>query len=246
MKNRIIIVLIATIINMGVFAQNKGDSLRVMKNEIGINLIPLINYGSQSYNNKAVANVFYKRQLKNNWHGRASVILFSNSTNNYDSPLDIHALPNSKLRIEYTQNNSRPFFQYNFGIEKRFGKGKIKQFTGCDVGYAQYKTENKLLYGVRDSLGNNYPYSQPSFQNQTDSVVSHIRKTSNAVILTPFYGMQFNISKHFFFSAQAGLALSIVNENSKSLINNANSIRITNFDLNISGVSSNFSICYRF
>lgn len=231
---------------MGLFAQSKSDSLKVMKNEIGLNLIPLINNGSFGSNHDPKLNVFFKRQLKNNWYGRASMILFINSTNNFDSPLEIHALPNSKLSIEYNQNNSRPFLQYNLGIEKRFGKGKIKQFTGCDVGYAQYKTENKLLYGVRDSLGNNYPYNQPSFQNQSDSVVSHIKKTSNAVILTPFYGMQFNISKHFFFSAQAGLALSIVNENSKSLINNANPLRITNFDLNFNGVSSNFSICYRF
>lgn len=243
MKNRIIIVLIATIINMGVFAQSKSDSLKVMKNEIGVNLIPLINYGSQSYNNKAVANVFYKRQLKNNWHGRASVILFSNSTNNYDSPLEIHALPNSKLSIEYVQNISRPFLQYNLGLEKRFGKGKIKQFTGCDIGYAHYKSENKSLYGIRDSIENNSPFN---FINHSDSVMYHVKKTSNAMILTPFYGMMFNISKHLFFSAQAGLALSIVNENSKSLINNANTISITNFDLNLSSVSSNFSICYRF
>ncbi len=228
---------------MGVFAQSKSDSLKVMKNEIGINLIPLINNGSQNNNNKATANVFFKRQLKNNWYGRASVILFSNSTNNYDNPLDIHALPNSKLSIEYVQNNSWPFLQYNLGVEKRFGKGKIKQFAGCDLGYAHYKSEKKLLYGIRDSIENKFPYS---LINKTDSVVSHIRKTSNAIILTPFYGLQFDISKHFFFSAQAGVALSIVNENSKSLINNANSIRITNFDLNISGVSSNFSMCYRF
>ena len=60
MKNRFIIVIIATIINMGLFAQNKGDSLRVMKNELGVNLIPFVNYGNQNNNNKAIANVFFK------------------------------------------------------------------------------------------------------------------------------------------------------------------------------------------
>lgn len=247
MKNRIIIVLIATIINMGLFAQSKSDSLKVMKNEIGVNLIPLINYGSQSYNNKAVANVFYKRQLKNNWHGRASVILFSNSTNNYDSPLDIHALPNSKLSIEYAQNNSWPFLQYNLGVEKRFGRGKIKQFAGCDLGYAHYKSENKLLYGIRDSIENNFPYS---LINRTDSVIYNVKKTSNAIILTPFYGLQFDINKHFLFSTQAGIALSFVNENCKTIVDNQINKNYvgTSFysDLNISGVSCNFSICYRF
>ena len=242
MKNRIVIVLIATIINMGMFAQIKSDSLRVMKNEIGLNLIPLINSGSFGSNHDPKLNVFFKRQLKNNWYGRASVILFINSTNNYDSPLEIHALPNSKLSIEYVQNISRPFLQYNLGLEKRFGKGKIKQFTGCDLGYAHYKSENKSLYGIRDSIENNSPFN---FINHSDSVMYHVKKTSNAIILTPFYGLQFDISKHFFFSAQAGVALSIANENRKSQINTSNTIKVTNFDLNLSSVSSNFSICYR-
>ena len=247
MKNRFIIVIIATIINMGLFAQNKGDSLRVMKNELGVNLIPFVNYGNQNNNNKAIANVFFKRQLKNNWYGRASMILFINSTNNYDNPLDIHALPNSKLSIEYAQNNSLPFLQYNLGVEKRFGRGKIKQFAGCDLGYANYKSEKKLLYGIRDSIENNFPYS---LINRTDSVIYHVKKTSNAIIFTPFYGLQFDINKHFLFSTQAGIALSFVNENSKTIVDNQINKNYvgTSFysDLNISGVSCNFSVCYRF
>ena len=64
MKIRIIIVLVASIINMGLFAQSKNDSIMVMKNEIGINLIPLIYSGGFTSNHDPKANVFFKRQLK--------------------------------------------------------------------------------------------------------------------------------------------------------------------------------------
>lgn len=249
MKNRILIVLIATIINMGMFAQSKSDSLKVMKNEIGVNLIPLFTINNQSNEYTPTFNVFYKRALKNNWHGRVSLIYFGNYSDGQIYIEKIKGLPNSKLSIDYTQNFSYDYFQYNLGIEKRFGKRKVKMFTGLDVGYANQKAEDFKMYSIRDSITNNsvgYDPKSSGFQNQTDSVVSHFKKTSNAIILTPFYGMMFNISKHFFFSAQAGLALSIVNENRKSLINNTTPIRITNFDFNLNSVSSNFSICYRF
>jgi hypothetical protein len=40
MKNQIIIALFATVININLFAQNKGDRIRVMKNEIVIDSVP--------------------------------------------------------------------------------------------------------------------------------------------------------------------------------------------------------------
>ncbi|MFO0321617.1 MAG: hypothetical protein ACK504_04225 [Bacteroidota bacterium] len=40
MKNQIIIWLFVTIINISLFTQNKGDRIRVMKNEIVIDSVP--------------------------------------------------------------------------------------------------------------------------------------------------------------------------------------------------------------
>lgn len=236
------------------FAQTKVDSLNVMKNEIGINLIPIVNMGNQSYNDKAIANIFYKRQLKNSWFGRASLILFSDNNSPNNNLTVINALPNSKLSIRYTQSNPKKYLQYNIGIEKRFGKSKIIQFTGCDLGYAHYKRENKKMFGIRDSIENNSPYNynQNGFLNQfrNDSVILHQIKVGNALVFTPFYGLQFNISKHFFFSAQAGIALSVIKENNKSIIDNQKNKNYvgttTNFNLDVTGVTCNFSICYRF
>ncbi len=252
MKNRIIIVLITTIINNSLFAQNKNDSLRKFKNEIGINLLPFINMTSESQYNKAIANVFYKHQLKQNWFGRASLILFSNNRDQYFNSTSIHGLPNSKLSIEYDENKFRPYLQYNLGIERRFGKGKVKQFTGLDLGFAHYKTEQTTMYGIRDSIDNNSPYTftQNGLINYKDSIIFRQQKTANSIILTPFYGLQFNISKHFLFSTQAGVALSFTNSNNKALIDNRKTkmpiYSYSNFDLDLTGVSCNFSLCYRF
>ena len=252
MKNRIIIVLIATIINNSLFAQNKNDSVRIYKNEIGVNLLPFVNMTSESHNNKAIANVFYKHQLKQNWFGRASLILFSNNRDEYFNSTSIYGLPNSKLSIQYNENKFRPYLQYNLGLERRFGKGKVKQFTGLDLGFAHYQTEQTKMYGIRDSIENNlsYTYTQNGLITYNDSIIFRQQKTANSIIFTPFYGLQFNISKHFLFSTQAGVAISLTNANNKSLIDNRitkpKSYSYTNFDLDLTGVSCNFSLCYRF
>ena len=148
MKNRILIVLIATIINMGLFAQNKKDSVKSYKNEIGWNLIPLFTINNQSNEYTPTFNVFYKRALKNNWHGRVSLIYFGNYSDGQIYIEKIKGLPNSKLSIDYTQNFSYDYFQYNLGIEKRFGKRKVKMFTGLDVGYANQKAEDFKMYSA--------------------------------------------------------------------------------------------------
>jgi hypothetical protein len=58
--------------------------------------------------------------------------------------------------------------------------------------------------------------------------------------------MQINISKHFFFSAQVGIALSLINVKQKTINAAENPTYINQFDVNFNSVSSNFSICYRF
>ena len=252
MKNRIIIVLIATIINISLFAQTKKDSVRSYKNEFGVNLLPFVNMASESHNNRAIANIFYKRQLKQNWYGRASLIAFSNNRDQSANSTSIHGLPNSKLSIQYSENKFSPYLQYNLGIERRFGKGRVKQFAGIDLGFAHYQSTHTELYGIRDSIENNSPYSynQAGQTTNNDSIVLKTQTTANSIIFTPFYGLQFNINKHFLFSAQAGASLSLTNATNNTLIDNQKtktaSYSYTNFDLDFSQVSCNFSICYRF
>lgn len=247
MKNRNLILLIAIIINMSLFAQNKNDSVRTFKNEIGINLLPFVNKCNLRNSDRAIINIFYKRQLNKNWFGRVSFVVFNNNNNNLNNNLvEIKGLPNSKLSFQYTQNEPKQYLQYNLGIERRFGKGLVKQFAGLDLGFAHYQTKHTEMYGIRDSINNN----QTSLIFQKDSTIFREQTTANSIIFTPFYGLQFNINKHFLFSTQAGVALSFTQVNNKTLIDNriikTQSNSISNFDLNITNVSCNFSLCYRF
>ena len=254
MKKRIITLLIVTIINISLFAQNKKDSAHIYKNEIGVSLIPLFTINNQSNEYTPTINVFYKRSIKNNWYARASLIYFGNYNDGQIQIEKIKGLPNSKLGINYTQNFTYDYFQYNLGLEKRFGKEKLKMFTGLDVGYANQKAEDFKMYAIRDSITNNSVGYDPKTgymqSAKLDSTVFHHKSTTNSIIFTPFYGVQISISKHFLFSAQLGVALSIEKQSNNRIIDNNPKdyypSKITNFDLNLNGASSNFSICYRF
>jgi hypothetical protein len=254
MKKRIILVLIVTIINISLFAQNKKDSARFYKNEVGVSLIPLFTINNQSNKYAPTINVFYKRSIKNNWYARASLIYFGNYNDGQIHIEKIKGLPNSKLGINYAQNFTYDYFQYNLGFEKRFGKEKLKMFSGLDVGYANQKAEDFKMYAIRDSITNNSVGYDPKTGNmqgaKLDSTVFHHKSTTNSIIFTPFYGVQISISKHFLFSAQLGVALSVEKQSNNRITDNNPKdyypSNITNFDLNLNGASSNFSICYRF
>ena len=236
------------------FAQTKTDSAKIYKNEIGVSLIPLFTINNQSNKYTPTINLFYKRSIKNNWYGRASLIYFGNYNDGQINLEKIKGLPNSKLRIDYSQNFTYDYFQYNLGFEKRFGKEKLKMFTGIDVGYANQKAEDFKMYAIRDSTTNNSVGYDPKSGNmqseKPDSTAFHHKSTTNSIIFTPFYGVQISICKHFLFSAQLGVALSIEKETNIRIIDNDPKdyypSNITKFGLNLNGASSNFSICYRF
>lgn len=254
MKNRIIIILIATIINISLFAQNKNDSIRIFKNEIGWNIIPTFNLGNVTNEYKPIFNVFYKREIKNNWHGRASFIYYNNGDNEQIHLEKIKGLANSKFSIDYSQTYFNNYFQYNLGFEKRFGKRKKNMFTGLDIGYAHKKTEKLKYFVVRDSIINtwlgNYPSNENLYGIDSDSTIFHNEITSNSIILTPFYGVRYNIGKHFLISAQFGVSLSFEKATNKTIIDNQLNKNYvgarSSFDFDLGKASSNISLCYRF
>ena len=227
-------------------SKNPKDSLRIFKNEIGINLIPIANSSYASF------NFFYKRQLKPNWFGRLSFVLL-----NLDTDIGIKKtipISNNKIGIEFVQGNPKQYLHYNLGIEKRYGKGRIKYFFGFDFGYAHYKYETKLVYGERDGILNNEPYANTlnelNYQRETDTIVAKYKIISNSFALNPFYGLQLNITRRFFFSAQLGFSIMRNRINNNYIIDNrlykSGTEDYANFDFNFSTVSSNFAFCYRF
>ncbi len=246
MKNSVIILLVALAISIKGIAQSSKDSARVYKNEVGINLLPIVN---STY---AVFNIFYKRQLKPNWYGRVGLILLNvEKENSIEKTMPISS---SKIGIEFTISNPKQYVQLNLGVEKRYGKRKIKQFVGVDFGYGRYTYEEKLVFGLRDGIDRNNPYTNDYYalmqQQQTDSLVSKYKITSNSVVVNPFYGLRFDITKRFFFAAQVGISLMYNQVNKKYSVDNRlfqiGDPSLNNFDFRFSTVSNSFGICYRF
>ncbi len=251
---QIILLLAVTLCNNDMLAQEIKDSTKTKKNEIGINVIPFfLMLNNSESDNIPLFHVFYKRQLKGNWYGRLSISIMTdrNPSGKNEQPM-ITALPGTKMAIEYTKVEKNNYLQYFAGIEKRWGKGKVRQFAGLDIGYSNYKTSSKRFYGIRNFISNADANSYfPDNRSGSDSVIFNYRYTYNAIALNPFYGLQFNFSKRFFLSAQVGYNLQLITQKTKKIVENRNfsdyiNRNITTMDISTSGIVNNISICYRF
>ncbi len=225
------------------FAQEKPDSVPLLKNEIGVNVIPYAFLMANSGNSDQalLAHVFYKRRLKEHLYGRVSLALNNGSvTDNFNRISTINIQSNTNAYIEYNSYEGSDYLQYMVGMEGRWGRKNIRQFAGMDLSYAHYKSETQSDYRTLVSASGIV----------TDSTISHYRHTINTIGAHPFYGLVLGFSKHFFITAQVGLNLQFTSRNSEKIFDNRKqpyaSGNITNFDLNMAGVSNHISVCYRF
>ena len=219
MKNQIVLILAAIVLYKTGYSQNmnnnsgsgipspseaaisaytgsqvKKDSVPVMKNEIGINLIPIVVIlnSSNGSRNIPLAHVFYKRRLKQNLYGRLSLSLNDGLNNQYYSETAslIKVSSPTSTSIERTRYSASNYLQYFAGLEARWGRKQIRQFAGLDLSYANYKAESRL---ISTPITGNY--------SPADSTISHYKHINNAVGINPFYGVNLAFSRHFFISA---------------------------------------------
>lgn len=223
-------------------AQQKTDTLPVLKNEIGISVVPFIlltNTGGDKQS--PMAHVFYKRRLKEHLYGRLALVLNNGSVNDeFNTYSSIRVQSNTNAYLESGYYDGRNYLQYMAGLEGRWGRKNIQQFAGMDLGYAYYKSETQTR---------THTLVSPS-GIVTDSTVAYYKHTNNAIALNPFYGVILGFSKHFFMTAQVGLNLQFTSRSSEKVIDTRNQLyatgNITNFDLRVGGVANHISVCYRF
>jgi hypothetical protein len=212
MKKQILSGIILLFISKHNFSQTIiKDSIRSPKNEIGCDLIPLFKalsgnsgpFGNEKY------SLLYKRQLKPHLYFRLSASIIENARNFYQ------------------HNNTRILFpetHINSGLEYRWGKKRLKYFTGMDLGYSYSKTTNS-----------------------DDNFMSNYYTTKNGITITPFFGMQYHFSNRFFFSMQLGPEVGFINGKRQP---NTNTIMMlpTNFkEYSLTGgILGNFSLFYKF
>lgn len=225
-----------------IIAQQKPDTVPVLKNEIGVSVVPFVlltNTGSDKQT--PIAHVFYKRRLKEHLYGRLSLVLNNGSVtdgaNNYSK---IITQSNTNVYLESNDYEGPNYLQYMAGLEGRWGRKNIQQFAGMDLGYAYYKSETRTR---------THTLASPS-GIVSDSTVAHYKYTSNTVALNPFYGLTLGFSKHFFITAQVGLNLQFTSRSSEKIADTRNQPyatgNIMNFDLKPGSVANHISVCYRF
>lgn len=223
-------------------AQQKQDTLPVLKNEIGISVVPFIllsNTGSDKQS--PMAHVFYKRRLKEHIYGRLSLVLNNGSVNDgFNTYSGIRTLSNTNAYLETNDYEGSNYLQYMAGLEGRWGRKNVRQFAGADLSYAYYTSENQTR---------THTIVSPS-GIVSDSTVAYYKHTSNAFGVNPFYGLILDVSRHFFITAQVGLNLQFTSRSSEKIIDIRNQPyaqgNVMNFDLKLGGVANHISVCYRF
>jgi hypothetical protein len=158
MKNQIIAGIILLLLSKNTFSQNSTDSIITKKNEIGIDLIPFIKVLSNVNKTSSFqASILYKRKISKKLYFRFGIKTnsFTNRTQYNDiyySPLD-----NTNNIINYNKTIKTPETQLNTGIEYRWGKKKLKFFTGLDLGYSYSKETYSEYTGLRTNNVGYYP-----------------------------------------------------------------------------------------
>lgn len=214
MKNYILIVILTILFSKPIFSQYNKDSIVSKKNEIGVDLIPVIKIFSdidQKYNYRGT--IQYKRLLNKHLYYRLGfTAIKKNQIRKYSDAL-VSNVDSIHDAIHYSNYNYKPEIQINTGIEYRWGKKRLKYFSGLDLGYAQAKTIYTEYYGVRSKYGNYNPnITNPDItaglkQGNQDSVIRSYTTTKNVLCITPFYGIQYHFSNRLFFSMQLGIQL---------------------------------------
>jgi hypothetical protein len=275
MKNYILLMISFIVLSKTGFSQTPIDSSAAKpatpdvktlqleadkKNELSIDLIPLIKMASISQGRFDMkGTIQYKRQLKSQLFLRFGVTVMQQwqdreFTNIYVNPAD-----NTYDMVSYLGTQHKPELHLNTGLEFRWGKRRIRQFAGIDLGYLRKATEytNYRAYVPRYSNydPNNYahaPYHGPDstalYSNNLTQVTGSHTTVANGIAITPFYGMQYHFSRRFFFSMQLGVPLQIlwyhnVNVNRPSFYSN---YKYTEFNFGEGGILNNFSLGFRF
>jgi hypothetical protein len=246
MKNQIIAGIILLLLSKNTFSQNSTDSIITKKNEIGIDLIPFIKVLSNVNKTSSFqASILYKRKISKKLYFRFGIKTnsFTNRTQYNDiyySPLD-----NTNNIINYNKTIKTPETQLNTGIEYRWGKKKLKFFTGLDLGYSYSKETYSEYTGLRTNNVGYYPSGLTV--NANDSVIRSFSTVRNGINITPFIGIQYHFSKRFFFSTQFGIPFQYIMGNRTPIKNDLN-YRPSKFnEIGISsGLLNNFSIFYKF
>ncbi len=240
MKNLIFVLLSVFILEIK--AQDSlpiKELVRIRKNEIGLNVLPLfiaISGASSNYND--LFNFTYRRLLKPKHALRITSGIYLNGndwSNGY--PL-IVSKSNSVTVYQTNYSTGRVNVQSGIGYEYILGKRKLKHVFGCDLTYNYQKvTSNRSYYQIKDSTDVNNNMHQTYSSIDTGIVSkSFINHKLGANL---FYSLRYPLGNKWLLTASTILSYQTWRSDEfakKSTINQ--------FD--VKGLVSEVSLFYRF
>lgn len=212
-KKIIPVFAIVVAISCQCFSQETKDSTK-RKNEIGLNLIPAIDYlsGSTSQDQwydsyEPKYGIYYKRNLKHN--GKAN---FGINYQPKSFPLEIMffglCYANDTI-INYSHKwKPSSFKEIYLGYEFTNSKKRITFFYGGNIFYNNYslyyETTKETFLIIRDSSGH-FSHDSLLFQQPYDTVY----QKDNNIGIQLSSGLSFYISNHFSLSVHTGINIPI-------------------------------------
>lgn len=234
-------------------AQNK-DSVKVYKNEIGVNILPVVNVlSSAAPLQNARVSVNYRRYLNEKNAIRISAALFpyqDYSLYNKTGYLTLHSVADTNLIYQSSNYRQSPKAQLNLGYERIFASRRLIQSVGGDVfvNYQHKRMEDRYYWtGKSTPLVTDMPVFD-FYPNKVDSM-GKVRVTDGVAIgLQAFYNLRLPISKHWLVSATMGPSMSVSFNRDKITENKTGKVsefRYNNFDFD-GALFTDLSICYKF
>ena len=240
--------LIAAVITCSAFAS--GDSTKVRKNEIGLNVAPVLTVlmGGSLYTTRY--GMTYKKMYNEKRNFRFGI--------SYDETFDNSSMPQPYLS-EYENDTTRVdyygYFKSNYkwrfavGYECVWGKKKLKQFAGADIIGGFYRTYSNSYENVMhvDTI------LPPATNAGTYETLIEVRdvathnSTTKFIGLSPFYGIKYPLGNRWEVSAQIGYDMSFgISKGTSTFNGQQTNATVYTFDLNTPGLINDVSLIYRF
>ncbi len=251
------------IIAMGVFvaiaskAQTNTtitDSVKTPKNEIGFNLLPIVNmFGGALPIESSRYSLNYRHYLNLKSAMRVTVSVFpyeAYRTFREIGTLSFYQLSDTMLIYKNVQNKQKAKLQLNVGYERVFVSKKLIQSVGADIylNYQHLESKETYYWTGKSSPLPNSTYEADLSNKKIDTMGVNKVMDRIGFGIQPFYNLRIPISKRLIISTTVGPGLSVTRSKDKITSSKAGSVFIsygTNFDFEAI-LFSDLSICYRF
>lgn len=241
MKRSLMLLLCVFAINAHSQDSLKTDnSIKPKRHEIGLNILPpFLALAGAGGGNSQYFNITYKYFLNERTAFRttAGIIVFGNHNlygNQTETVIKTNSVTVNKTNYSHDPTN----IQGTIGLERIFGKRKLKHVLGFDLTYNyQNHRENISYYKLTDSIGANNTKIQ-NWQN-IDTGRTVVNSYINKYGITPFYSVRYPITEKFILTSS-------VRFNLQASQRRYNGLTYNSFDFNMSGVISEVSLFYRF